>query len=474
MPEPEVRLIAARQEHLLGLTPTVVRSGPVVLAVSGLAAKTIMIDGAPTRLTSGLATLDLTRSTGYHRVRAGDSDVWFATADDKLGLAGIEEMLAELRSAGTGWTGQMLFSKAAQFRDPHVVFGWLDRWADRLLDTCESIVTAPTSERAHTQRTSRRGGPRMLRTATLRMIRTSPRDLLTPSPVGPLEIEHNRYTPLKVVVRSHRPTLDSIANRRVKATLVTVQQLAEEVYAASPDNAARARCRAWSVRAQRLLARPTCTAIARDRAALAQPRQPVEMSDPRYREVWVGATDLRDQFGWSPTVEVSRRLSYVQSADSIYQAFAATCLAANLGMTQTSAVLGTAQPAFTSADLDLYFNTRPPEDVLRSWRFHGPLPDESRPDLLLHERKTGRVALLDAKYRLSTSGHATEDSRKEVTSYLGLYGLDSVGIAFPGDASAARTISGKGQSIVEVPITPGSDLAASIGSILGILQAPAF
>jgi hypothetical protein len=167
-------------------------------------------------------------------------------------------------------------------------------------------------------------------------------------------------------------------------------------------------------------------------------------------------------FGWAPTQQVLPRFSYVQRADTIYQAFVATVLADALGLTQTASVLGQSPLAFAGADYEIYYDTHPDPSVLRSWRYGSAKPDASRPDVLLRRRSSGEVLVIDAKYRVEGTS-ATEDSRKEVLSYMALYGLDTVVIAYPGQPPArCAVVTGHGKTILELPIGPWPELGTEL------------
>ncbi len=128
-----VRLISGPREWNLGSEAVTVPAGVTVVSISGFDSRTVPVDGRRVRLSSGsegVVVLDLSRSTGYHRIVVDGATYWFGTDDAKLGLAGIEAMLRQLGTLGTGWTGQVLFSDGTGLRDPHVVHGWLEDWAD--------------------------------------------------------------------------------------------------------------------------------------------------------------------------------------------------------------------------------------------------------------------------------------------------------------------------------------------------------
>lgn len=473
----EVRAVVSSREWTLGAEPRTVPATPIVLAVSGSRSRTVHLDGRLMRLSAGregLLAIDLTRSTGYHRLLVDGSVFWFGTEDAKLGLQGIEAMLAHLRTAGTGWTGQALFSDGSGLRDPHVLYAWLDQWADRALEGVAALLASPRAVTSNTQALSRRGGPAVLLSPTLRLLRSAPRLYLSPNPTGLIKAGGTAYDPLRVVVRRRTTTLDTVANRRAVAVLNWLIKLCTEVIASLPDSGTTVRCRLWLNLARMLKRRPLAQTLASAATLSAAPRQAEEATEIAYRTTYDTARDLRRLFGWTASLTPLPRFSYVERADTIYQAYTASCMAQALGLTQTSHVLGSTPLAFTGPRFDLYYDTPPPAHVLRSWRASSSRPDTSRPDLLLHERASGRIALLDAKYRVGQDGHASEDSRKEVTAYLGLYGLHGITILYPGVGAETSTVTGHGRSIVEVQATPPADLSTAVGAVLSTLQRPPF
>lgn len=481
MVNPGVRVIAGPQEWVLGPVPVTLPAQAIILAVSGTHARTVLLDGRKTRLSSatGLVAVDLARSTGYHRLVVDGTVFWFGTDDAKLGLAGVEAMLAHLRTLGTGWTGQALFSDGTGIRDAHVLYGWLDQWADLALAAVDAVLTSPRSVAATTRALSRRGGPAVLLVPTLRLLRSAPQRYLSENrAAGQIPVGHTAYDPLRVVVRRRTTTLNTVANRRAVGILHRLATLSREVLDSQPDTAIRVRCRLWLNKAQTLQRRPLAQTLRVHAAVGSAPRQSEEATDAPYRMTYASAHDLRRSFGWSASMTPLPRFSYVDRADSIYQAFVASCLAHVLGLSQPGTVLRSGQPtpAFTGPRFDLYYDTTCPPTVLRSWRASSPRPDDSRPDLLLHERATGRVALLDAKYRVARDGRAaSEDSRKDVTAYLGLYGLHAITIAYPGPDDAHSVVAGRGRTIVELPVTPpAAGLVAALPTILATLERPRF
>ncbi|WP_141216125.1 hypothetical protein [Rhodococcus sp. 06-156-3C] len=418
----------------------------------------------------------MTRSTGYHRLDVDGTTFWFGTEDAKLRLDGIEAMLAEMGNLGTGWGGQALFSDGTGLRDAHVVYGWLDEWADRALTAVETILAAPRSRNERTQKLSRKGGSGVLTAPTLRLLRSSPRQYLAANDNGLMEIGTERYDPLRVVVRQRSSTLRTIANGRAVSLLSWITRLATEVVDSDPSTTVLTRCRLWANRASTLARRPLAHSFSATTLTSygSYPRQSEELLEAPYRATYAAAADIARLFGWSANIRPMSRYSYVAKSDSIYQAYTATRLAKSLGLQQTDPVLGSRPLAFTGPLFDLYYDTTCPADVLKSWRSSSTRPDDSRPDLLLYERSSGRVAVIDAKYRQAKDGGASEDSRKEVTSYLGLYGLASVSILFPGDTEPVA-VSGHDRTIYEIPVRPAGDsLDVALPLILDSMEVPPY
>lgn len=476
-----VTAVAGTESVLLTEWVTMLPAAPIIVDVVWNGSN-VLLDGQllPHNGARVLTAVDLTRSTGFHRLQAGQETFWFATEDAKLRLDGIEQMLATLRSSGTGWSGQLLFSDGAVLRDPHVVYSWLDRCADATLECVRRIVDAPLSISRSDRAPSRRGGRPLHQAATTRLLRAHPDRYLEQSPIGVLTIDGKRYDPLRIVVRTRTTSVESPANHRAVSLIRRLDGLVSEVLAAKPDTNVAGRCNAWRTSASRLLRRPLARTLAAGApvGALAAPRQTEETVDRRYRESYRLSADLGAQFGWAPTQQVLSRFSYIQRADIIYQAFVATVLADALGLTQTSPVLGQSPIAFAGDDYEIYYDTYPDPSVLRSWRYGSARPDASRPDVLLRRQSSGEVLVIDAKYRVEGTS-ATEDSRKEVLAYMALYGLDTVVIAYPGQPPAkCAAVTGHGKTILELPIGPwpglGTELTEELPRLVAAMRPPVY
>lgn len=478
MPELRVSLVPRSGTGIeLSGEPTTIAPGPVVLSVTGHRDRHIRVDGKDGRLsggTTGVLALDYTRSTGYHRVDIEAHTFWFATEDSKLRLEGVAQMLEHLRNLGTGWTGQVLFSDGSGYLDPHVLYGWFDANAAKALRAIEQVLLAPRTDEFANRTLSRRGGSSVLVVPTVRLLRSDPQRNVVEQEGGLLTVGGRTFNPTRVVARRRRRTVDTVPNRRAVHLLGLMRQLLTELMSSRLPSVPQARCRLWREHVGRLAAQPLAVKLATRPNALGLPRQGVEFTNRTYDQVFDLARSA-GAFGWSATAEPSRRYSYIESADRIYQAYVAHRVASVLDLAPTSDILGTNRLAFSGDNFDLYYDCESPPEVLSSWRARTSVPDASKPDLLLREKATGKVAVLDAKYRLGPGGFASEDSRKDVAAYQSFYGLASVVILYPGTDRDARVIAGHGMSIVEIPVHgPGDGLDGAMSAVLARLQVPPY
>lgn len=316
----EVTLVANGRKYRLGSDVVTVPSSQIVLAVRG-ASGPVRLDGTTKHLdsTGGILPLDLRRSTGYHRLTVKGDDYWFATDDAKLKLAGVEEMLADLRGFGTGWTGQVAFSDGTGVRDPHVVYSWLDRRADNILAAAREILRSPRTEQLSRRALSRRGGAGVDVPATVRLLRSEPSRFLEEHAAGVITVGERHYMPQRVVVRRRHSSIDTSANRRVIQVLAALRRLADEVYEYTDVRAQQTQCLKWRNDADRLLPPGLGQRLLRF-SGLANPsgRSLIEDTDHRYELTFRMHQEVFDQFGWSPASGHQSRSSYVSSASRIY------------------------------------------------------------------------------------------------------------------------------------------------------------
>jgi hypothetical protein len=446
--------------------PKVVPAANVVIAVEAPDALPILLDGrlAPFRRVGGerLLGLDLTRSTGFHRIQVGAAtEFWFGTEDAKLGLSGIEQMLKWLRDECRSWTGQLLFSNGEALLDPYVAYGWLDQHADAGLGAAQSVVDAPRRGARTVRRVTDRGGGRIDVKASLSLLRRRQMELLVPAAEG-IPLAGDYFLPRKVVERTRVPSLNTQANRRVAWLVALIARLAEFVGTAGPSAPERDRSSVWSQRARLMLSQSFLAQLTPSLAVYSPPASPSteELTDRRYAAVLERSRTAGALGSWLPTVAARPVHAYVQYADEVYQAFVATVVAEALDLERVANSFGAAQPVYRGKSLDLYSDAVPPGRVMRSWRSYTPAPDDYRPDLLLHDVSLGAVLLGDAKYRQGPNGPA-ESGRKDMHAYMAAFGVANAVMFYPPVAGKPLTldvVSAQGQTLFEVALAPHPDL----------------
>ncbi|CAN5654126.1 hypothetical protein BH23CHL7_BH23CHL7_20350 [soil metagenome] len=445
--------------------PTVLEAGQVLLAISAPQGIPVRLDGrvVPTRSVAGtrLLAVDLSRSTGFHHLQLGaDQSHWFGTTDSKLRMVGIRDMLKFLREQCLGWTGQLVFSDGTRLRDVHTIYGWLDQHADRALDVARQIADRPIHRSTRDLTVTREGGHAVALRPTLSLLRRRPHLLLAGAEGGSISLPGGTFTPLKVVAKTRKPSEQTVANRRAAWVVIQVGRLAAEAGRAVSDPAERQRTAHWVAEARMLLARAPFAPLVVGLRGWSSPPRPVseETTESRYAASFSIAQSLKVLALDDPTLQIKPIHTYVSYADQIFQAFVAAVLAEALGLMRVSGSVD--GPQYSGNEWRLFANTHPPARVIRSWRSYGAEPDVYRPDVLLEHVPTGRTLIGDAKYR-NEGARASEDSRKELLSYMGAYGVDSVAVFYPPDppdALSLHRLEGQSRRLLEVPIAPVSAL----------------
>jgi hypothetical protein len=462
----------------------IVPATDVALVISGVREPFFRLDGRRRRFaaagSSWLLTLDLTRSTGIHRLEVPPGHVfWFASEDAKLRLDGLEAMLRYLRNEGLAWTGQLLFSDGSYLRDPHMVYGWLDQHTDRLLAAAEAVAAAPRRGTQRDEHVTASGGQRLALQPTMALLRRRGAELLEAHSAGPLTAFGRQYTPRRVVATHQTTTLDTLANRRVVWLAGQFASLLAELHGRLTGPEAE-RAKIWSAQVARVL-RPSVFAALLLKASSRAPvgfRAVAETLDTRYMTTYDGVARLSELIGWSAQRERRPVYTYVDVADQIYQAFVVHALAEALGLDPTGRALGLTQPAFTGEQWDLYYNVVPPPAAMRSWRSFSTAHDGFRPDVLLVARDDGAVVVADAKYR-NDGSRASESGRKEVMAYMAAFDIQRVLILYPPDPPellAVHSVAGSGYEIIEVTVAPvpglDSFLRAELAAVLARSRQP--
>lgn len=464
-----------------------VPSGDVILHISGSDPRDeIQLDGenadAAIVGSDRVIPLDLKRSVGYHVLKVGSHELIFATQDGKLRIKGITEIVKALSpSSALSWDRQILFSDGGALDSEHVRFAWLWRNAGDLVSALESIARSPR-KRAYKKTTMSptiRG--RIDVPGTLRAIRRDA-SLLEPRSDGLIEYGGRRYTPSRVATVQRDRTLVTAANiqafdlaRNVVAMFTKLEsQVSSNVLAPIVPAIRRLRGALGFI---------TFRTVSRARRAFGRAHSHVAETgfDPRYAYVLKKQRELTT-LGWSPQVSPAmQNLAFIRHSDEIYQAFVAISLARALGCDLVKDELRSHMetPAFQSYDYNIFYDTSPPADVLRTWRSASDEPDDPRPDVLLVARDSRNVLLFDAKYR-NSGNHASRDSIYEMQYYLNTFRLRHAVICYPpADASYRdiRLISGEGYVVVALPIAPAPDTIeflskTALPKVLSLLERP--
>jgi hypothetical protein len=474
---PSATLAAGTERHsLTGGELVIVPAGLVMLDVEGVTTpNAVRLDGRQPRITwnssTGRATLvvDLARDTGFHELIVGPLTFLFGTEDAKLRIDGVLELLTYLGSQGLSWSGAMFFSGSKQvLRDPRLDRAWLERTATEIVGIGSAIANRPWTVRRGRRSRTGLGVPAV--GASMRLLRQRP-DLLEEFEDGPVRFEHpdgrvKAYAPREIVGRNRKLTLDTPGNRRATALLDGTSALAKATHTQAPEQVRKTMLE-LSERLDRLLLKPPFRELRRHGAHLRLPLALAaeEQLDSRYAAARALHHELFADRHWDPRREIMPERAYASFADAIYQRFCGQLLADHLELQPTADLPGEGiGPHFAGKRFDLYLDVTPPRSVVRDWRDDSVRRANLRPDLVLHERSTGRVALMDAKYR-SKDLRATPDSLADAQLYLQAYSRERIGILFPprpGPADKRWTVHKVTDgtfSIYEIPFLPDARMA---------------
>lgn len=469
-------LVGATRYPLDPATPVIVPAGPIVVEVEGLSGRdAVRLDGRriavgydpdTRRATFGL---DLKRATGYHELLAGATRSYlFGTDDAKLRISGVIALLDYLGREGLAWSGTMFFSGSDEvLRDHRLDRAWLERRAEQILELLGQIAERPATLHGMRRRRATHGVPDIA--ATHRLLRAK-RDLLEEFERGPIgligaEGTQKHYAPREIVIRERTRVQDTPGNRRATSLLVGAASLARSIARATPDDL-RPAVEAVAQEAERFLLHEPFRSLhktaAHHRLASAPGRE------ERYDNRYIRIAELHDEIfrdrHWDPTRDVMPERAYAGFADQIYQRFCAFVLADHLELIPAESGLVGDGPHFTGDRFELFVDVTPPPAVISDWRDKTDRPAQLRPDLVLRERSSGRVALLDAKYR-NSGLRASSDSLSDVQLYLQAYMRKRIGILYPpglgpvAERWSIHRVTDGDRAIVEVPILPEARLA---------------
>ena len=183
----------------------------------------------------------------------------------------------------------------------------------------------------------------------------------------------------------------------------------------------------------------------------------IQRSDKRYGRMREIQAEYGADIADSPDFAKSIRAN-VKDVWKMYQTFVAHVIGNALGLEYSSPDkdLRKRSPqgwSMKSKDWQLFFDTKPPKNVLASWRDVAGRPADERPDVLLFHPAKGLVVILDAKFKLGAQAtRATQADLFEMQGYLNSFAAKTGGIIFPGPTMVSNQISAVGNSLLELPI----------------------
>jgi hypothetical protein len=458
------RVPLARDEHVKA--PTVVPAQYLTLEVEGRdLPEAAYLDGRHVPLllneagSRGFLMIDTTGSVGFHSLRVGDAEWYFATQDAKLRLNGILTLLEFLEAEGLAWSGQLFFSDGSAIRSPKIDFAWLTRAAPRILELADLIAARPLRRAQLLQSHQPPGAGKLFLNETLALLRTNTRALVEEDDRGLIAIANRRYSPRVVVTGRLERSFDVVGNRRMTHLLLLALELCHTLQAEPRlPRAIKAQLRQLSADLRARLELFPFVQLRSRATAGKLPSRPAseEIADDRYRAVFDTYVELCQEMAWQPGVHIADRLAYVGFADQIYQAFVAVVLARAFDTKQVASSLWSdlSGPAFRSEAYDIYYDTVPPNPEFANWRDSSERPSDQKPDLTIVDRLARRGILADAKYRVEPSGRLPTSGIHDAQVYLQSFELKSIAICYPGNAPLVTHIAAKGYTILEVSVGP--------------------
>jgi hypothetical protein len=448
-----------------------VAAGPLVVEVPAeIARHGVWLDGNALDLSTVgggdlIVAVDMARQTGYHDLTSRDSRWLFATDDAKLRIDGIRQILEFLATAGLGWSGVMFFTgETRALRDLRLDKAWMDQHGPDIVRCLRTITTSPEFARASHFVRSASGVPNVPR--TMRLLHQYP-TVAEPMEGGPIGIPDSAgrtltFGPVQAIVRRSRSTLDTPANERATALAMAVRKLISQIVRAAPQKSDVRQIDELGRELDDLQRRPPFVELRRLHRPLrlGGPPSAVEVHNQAYRRCRQLSEWLRQERHWEPSSLVLPERAYVGHSDAIWQQFCAHVIARARGL-QACEVGRADILRFESAEWTLYSNSRPPRHIIQDWRSRSERPADLRPDLVIVRKADSKVAVLDAKYRVM-AGRATASALMEIQFYMQCYGLASIGVLYPADASLADlrihrvedSADPASNSIREIPLRP--------------------
>lgn len=407
---------------------------------------------------------DLTNQVGFHRLTvqvAGAVYTYdFRTRTAKATWDEVTSMAEVCASSYLGYKRQFTYMAAngttRKVRLPQIHYAWLRDRLPEIERILRSVNDRPATSSARTSQVSLRGkGVSVAQTS--RLLREN-HHLLERADSGPIQVAGARYWPARVVVFAKEPQSPVEEHAQIAAFLqMLASQCQDLISVVAP--AVKGEVRGFFELAKTLRSLPVFRNIPIRPNAKPTSVLPttIQRTDRRYGRM----RDLQAEYGAdiADSMEYTRSIrANVRDVCEVYQTFVAHVVGNSLGLEYFSQDKDLRKRSLQgwsmrSEDWRLYFDTKPPNSVLGSWRDATSRPANERPDIVLVGASPDQVLLLDAKFKIdAVARHATQVDLFEMQGYLNSFAAKSGGIIFPGRTAAANVIAARGNALLELPI----------------------
>jgi len=415
---------------------------------------------------------DLTNQVGFHRLSvqvAGRTHTFdFRTSTAKATWDEVRLMAEVCASSYLGYRRQFAYMAAngttRKVRLPQIHYAWLRDRLPEIERLVRSINDRPAVSHVRTTEVSLRSKGLSI-AQTSRLLREK-HHLLERAEGGPIQVGGVSYWPSRVAVQSQARQTQLEEHIQIAAFLqvMTTQCLDLATVVAS---AMRTEVQGFADHLKNLRALPVFRNLLVRPGAKPTNVLPttIQRSDKRYGRI----RDLQAEYGAdiADSTDFAKSIrANVKDVWEVYQTFVTHVIGNALGLEYSSPDKDLRKRSsqgwsMRSEDWQLFFDTKPPKNVLASWRDAAGRPADERPDVLLVRPATGHVVVLDAKFKLDAqASQATQEDLFEMQGYLNSFAAKSGGIIFPGPAMASNRISAEGNSLLELPIRAGHFAAA--------------
>jgi hypothetical protein len=430
----------------------------------------VFLDGEPTAVRwtqdgrSAHGSIDLTNRLGFHRfeVRARIHELRFdfCTFAAKATWDEIKAMARVVIANAFSYRRQFVYSapdgSKRAVRLPEVEFAWIRDRLPEIRTLVEAIGRRPATE----------ASPRLMRSLrahhvsiphTLKLLRETP-SLLEESAGGPLQVGEKQFWPSAVTVVDAQYEPSRIEHTQLAHFLAQIAMTLNSLLGDVTDDVQS------TVQTMRVVVsgmRQLGVVRSHDgqgaHLAWSPLPTPIQRRDSRYGRLHVLHAQFQRDIVIGDPAHDTVRLN-VRHAWTIFQAFVAHVIGHALGMSYLSSSgdlcdRDSRGRSMSSEDCDLYYDVVPPADVMRSWRAQTLRPGDERPDVVVHFRSTGKVAVVDAKFSTEPDGTSAKGTDLfEMQGYMNSFGLSAGAIAFPGRIAAPRIVAAQDKMLLEIPL----------------------